>query len=94
LENIIFDFSNQAYDAGINQRILVTDADLDNKAKELALQRRIRVIDTKQIESLQKVLAPKYPFNTMTKQDVIIESKEQLAKSLIQYGYRVDENAR
>jgi general secretion pathway protein E len=91
--NIIFNFSNQAYDAGINQRILIVDEELDQKVKALALQKRIRVIDISQIESLNKVLAPKH-LAAGAKENINIESKEQLAQSLIQYGYRVQQNVR
>jgi len=89
----IFNFSNQAYDAGINQRILVIDDDIDKKVKELARQKRIRIIDIRQIESMNKLSTPK-PLYTVSKEKLIIENKEQLAKSLTQYGYRVQENAR
>jgi len=91
--SVIFNFSNQAYDAGINQRILVINDDIDKKFKELARQKRIRIIDIRQIESLNNLPAPK-PLYTASKEKLIIESKEQLAKSLTQYGYRVQENAR
>jgi len=91
--SVIFNFSNKAYDAGINQRILVVNDDIDKKFKELARQKRVRIIDIRQIESLNKLPATK-PLYTASKENLIIESKEQLAKSLTQYGYRVQENAR
>ena len=93
LGSIIFNFSNQAYDAGINQRILVIDEEIDKKVKELARQKRVRIIDIKQIESLIKSSAPR-PFSVPAKEKPVIESKEQLVKSLNRYGYRVQENAR
>jgi general secretion pathway protein E len=92
LGSAIFNFSNQAYDAGINQRILVVDDEMDKKVKELARQKRVRIIDIKQIEALAKSAAPKPPA-APAKEKLIIESKEQLVKSLNQYGYRVRENA-
>jgi len=93
LGSIIFNFSNQAYDAGINQRILVIDEEIDRKVKDLARQKRVRLIDLKQIESLTKSSAPE-PLAVPAKEKLVIESKEQLVKSLNQYGYRVQENAR
>jgi len=42
---------------------------------------------------MNKLSTPK-PLYTVSKEKLIIENKEQLAKSLTQYGYRVQENAR
>jgi general secretion pathway protein E len=92
LGSIIFNFSNQAYDAGINQRILVIDEEIERKVKDLARQKRVRIIDIKQIESLTKSTVPK-PLAAPAKEKLIIESKEQLVKALNQNGYRVLENA-
>src|SRR5208337_1844522 len=57
--NIIFDFSNKAFDAGINQRMLVIDEEIDNKIKELARQKRIKIFDIAQIETFAKAPALK-----------------------------------
>ena len=80
LGSLIFNFSKQAYDAGINQRILVSDEEIDKKVKELARQKRVRILDIKQIESLIKTSAPK-PFPVPAKEKPVIESKEQLLTS-------------
>jgi hypothetical protein len=55
--NIIFEFSNKAYDAGINQRILVVDEEIDNKIKALARQKRIKIFDIAQIATFAKAPA-------------------------------------
>ncbi|MGB8827954.1 MAG: GspE/PulE family protein [Dehalococcoidales bacterium] len=90
--NIIFDFSNKAYDAGINQRILVVDEETDNKIKALARQKRIKIFDIAQIGTFAQ--APAHPPESGTKENVNIESMEQLALSLTRHGYRVREKAR
>ena len=90
--NIIFEFSNKAYDAGINQRILVIDEEIDNKTKALARQKRIKIFDIAQIATFAK--APAQKPKAGIKEIINFESLEQLALSLTHHGYRVREKAR
>ena len=90
--NIIFNFANKAYDAGINDRILIAAPQISHEALMLAQKQRIKVISGEQIDSLltsKHNLLPVKP-----EEPVRFENKEQLVKSLLGLGYRVEEHAK
>ena len=87
----VFSFANKAYDASIQERILIAIPELSQEAKELAQKQRIKVINKEQIESLLN-LKPKPPVKP--KEPFRFETKEQLVESLANLGYRVEEKAK
>ncbi len=89
--NTIFSFANKAYDTGIHDRVLVTVPELSPEARQLAQKQRIKVIDGGKIEALLD-LKPRKP--TKRGKPFSFETSEQLAKSLADLGYRVEENAK
>jgi general secretion pathway protein E len=87
----IFRFANKAYDAGILSRILISIPGLSQEARQLAQKQRIKVIEKEQIAALLELepppqVKPDAPFR--------FETKEQLAESLTNLGYRVKQNAK
>ena len=87
----IFSFANKAYDSGIPNRVLIAIPGLSQESKHLAQKQRIKVIDSEQVEALlnskpMKTVKPKVPFR--------FETKDQLVESLINLGYKVEENAK
>ena len=87
----IFSFANKAYDTGVLDRVLFAVPGLSQEAKQLARKQRIAVIDEERIEALSTLkTAP--PVRTET--PFRFETKEQLVKSLISRGYRVEEKAK
>lgn len=89
--DIIFNFANKAYDAGIQERILVAIPDFSTKSKKLAQQWRIKILDARQLETVATSITvkPVLPY----KEPVKFETKEQMVNSLTTRGYRVEENA-
>ncbi len=87
----IFSFANKAYDTGVLDRVLFAVPGISQEAKQLARKQRIAVIDEERIEALSTLkTAP--PVGTET--PFRFETKEQLVKSLIDRGYRVEEKAK
>ncbi len=87
----IFSFANKAYDTGVLDRVLFAVPGISQEAKQLAHKQRIAVIDEERIEALSTLkTAP--PVGTET--PFRFETKEQLVKSLISRGYRVEEKAK
>ena len=86
----IFRFANKAYDSGILSRILISIPELSQEAKQLAQKQRIKVIEREQIAALlgSKLVLPVKPAEPLR-----FETKEQLAESLVNLGYKVKENA-
>jgi general secretion pathway protein E len=87
----IFRFANKAYDTGVLSRILVSIPGLSQEAKQLAQKQRIKVIEREQVASLLEIepaplVKPDTPFR--------FETKEQLAESLTNLGYKVEKNAK
>lgn len=87
----IFSFANKAYDSGIPNRVLIAIPGLSQEANQLAQKQRIKVIDSEQVEALlnskpMKAVKPKVPFR--------FETRDQLVESLINLGYKVEENAK
>jgi general secretion pathway protein E len=87
----IFSLANKAYDCGILDRILIAVPDLSEEMKQLALKQRIKVIDGRRIGQL---LTAKPTQMVKTEEPVGFETKEELAKSLVNRGYGVKENAK
>jgi general secretion pathway protein E len=88
--NIIFSFATKAYDAGVQERILIATPELGQEAKELAHKQRIKVIDGERIDSLLdlKTISP------AKLEELSFETKEQLAASLADLGYKTEEKAK
>jgi general secretion pathway protein E len=87
----IFRFANKAYDTGILSRILISIPGLSQEAKQLAQKQRIKVIEREQVATLLELeptlpIKPEAPFR--------FETKEQLAESLTNLGYKVKQNAK
>jgi general secretion pathway protein E len=88
----IFNFANKAYDVGIQQRVLVALPGFNPESTKLALQWRIKVMDSKKIDTLLSSKAAK-PVSAAN-EPIQFEDKEKLINSLTKRGYRVEENAR
>jgi general secretion pathway protein E len=87
----IFRFANKAYDTGILSRILISIPGLSQEAKQLAQKQRIKIIEKEQVATLLELepappIKPDAPFR--------FETKEQLAESLTNLGYKVKQNAK
>jgi general secretion pathway protein E len=87
----IFSFANKAYDTGIQNRLLIAVPGLSQEAKQFARKQRIEVIDG---ERIRELLAHKPVLAVKLKTPFRFETKEQLVKSLVERGYRVEEKAR
>ncbi len=87
----IFSFANKAYDTGILDRILVVTPELSQEAKQLAQKQRIKVFDGERIETL---LAQKPVQPVKSEEPYRFETKDQLMKSLVKRGYRIEEKAK
>ena len=87
----IFSFANKAYDTGILDRILIVTPGLSQEAKQLAHKQRIKVFDGERIETL---LAQKPVQPVKSEEPYRFETKDQLVKSLIKRGYRIEEKAK
>ena len=87
----IFNFANKAYDTGIHDRVLIAIPGLSREAKQLAHKQRINVIDGEKIEALLD-LKPMQPVKP--KETFRFETRDQLVKSLVNLGYRVEEKAK
>jgi general secretion pathway protein E len=87
----IFRFANKAYDTGILMRAIISIPELSQEARQLAQKQRIKVIEREQIASLlgSGVVSPAKPEGSIR-----FETKEQLAESLTNLGYKVTENAK
>ena len=90
----VFSFANRAYDADIQERVLIAIPGLGEEAKALAQKQRVKVIDGSRIESLLdlKSLTPTPPVKLS--EPFKFETKEQLVKSLANLGYKVEEKAK
>jgi general secretion pathway protein E len=87
----IFNFANKAYDTGINSRVLIAIPELGPEAKQLAQKQRIKVIGGEKIEALLD-LQPTQPVKP--KEPLRFETRKQLIESLVNLGYKVEENAK
>ena len=88
--NAIFNFANKAYDTNIQSRVLFAIPGLTQEARQLAQKQRIRVIDEEEIDAFLNS-SPEQPLNL--ERPFRFETKEQLVKSLVALGYRVEEKA-
>ncbi len=89
--NTIFNFANKAYDTGVNDRVLIAVPEISPEAKQLASKQRIKVIDAVKIgDWLNSKPVPA----VRTKEPLRFETREQLVKSLLSRGYRVEEKAK
>jgi general secretion pathway protein E len=87
----VFSFATRAYDAGVQEKILIALPKLGLEAKELAQKQRIKVIDGERIDSLLdlKSMSP-----VKLEESLSFETKKQLAASLTNLGYKVEEKAK
>ncbi len=88
---VIFDLANRAFDAGINNRLLIAVPGFDEKSKQLAGKQRIMVIDRETIGSLLTVKEKNPPRSLPP---LKFETSAELAESLAARGYRVQEGGR
>ena len=86
----IFDFANKSYDAGIKDRVIIAKPPLDAESRQLAEKQRIKVVEEEKIESF---LASPPPRLAQAKA-FRFENKAQLMDSLVNLGYRIEENAK
>ena len=87
---MIFDFANKAYDAGIKDRVIVAKPALDNESRLLAEKQRIQIVEEDKTESF---LANPPPKHAQTG-GFHFGNKAQLMDSLMNMGYRIEENAK
>jgi len=91
--DVIFNFVNKAYDAGIQERIVIGIPELSKEDIELAQKWRVKVLNAQQLETLYcQGLKPKPSTTIIEKAD--FETKEQFVKYLTNRGYRIEENAK
>jgi general secretion pathway protein E len=93
ISDILFNFANKAFDAGIQERLVLGVPDLADSEIQLAQKWRMKVISIKQLESLcSNGLKPK----PQTKSPTILEfeTKEKMVEALKARGYRVEENTK
>jgi general secretion pathway protein E len=90
LAEAIFNFANKAYDAGIKDRVIIAKPVLDVENRQLAEKQRIKIVEEEKIESF--LLSP--PPKSNVPKTFRFENKAQLVDSLINLGYRVEENAK
>jgi general secretion pathway protein E len=90
LASAIFNFANKAYDVGIKDRIIVAKPALDAENRQLAEKQRIKIVDEEKIDSF--LVTP--PPRSEIQKSFRFENKAQLLDSLINLGYRIEENAK
>jgi general secretion pathway protein E len=90
LAEAIFNFANKAYDAGIKDRVIIAKPALDIENSQLAEKQRIKIVDEEKIESF--LVSP--PPKSSIPKTFRFENKAQLVDSLINLGYRIEENAK
>ena len=90
IASTIFDFANKAYDAGIKDRVIIAQPALDAESLQLAEKQRIKVVEEERIESFLVAPPPKLARNKAFR----FENKAQLIDSLVNLGYRIEENAK
>lgn len=86
----VFSFATRAYDASVEEKILIAIPELGQEAKELAKKQRIKVIDEEEVGSLLD-FKPLSPFNL---EELSFESKEELVESLAEMGYQIEEKSK
>ncbi len=87
----IFNFANKAYDCGIIDRVLIAVPEVSPEAKQLANKQRIKVIEA---DKMVTVLGSKPVPQVKPEEPLGFETREQLVKSLLNLGYRVEEKAK
>lgn len=85
----IYHFANQAYDCGIDDRVIVAVPELTEQGRRLARKQRIKVIDG---ELIDKLLAAEPAQAARHREPLKFETREEFVKSLIDLGYVVEEN--
>jgi len=88
--SIIFDFANRAYDAGIKDRVIIAKPALDDASRQMAEKQRIKVVEEEKIESFLANPPAKPVQNKVFR----FANKAQLIDSLVNLGYRIEENAK
>ncbi len=86
----VFSFATRAYDANIEEKILIAIPQLGQEAKELAHKQRVKVIDEEEIDSLLDLK----PTSPLRLEELSSASKEQLVESLADMSYQVEEKAK
>ncbi len=84
---VIFDLANRAFDAGINNRLLIAVPGFSEKSKQLASKQRIKVIDG---ESIGSLLIAKEKHALKAELPLKFETAAELAESLVTRGYTVE----
>jgi general secretion pathway protein E len=87
----IFDFANEAYDAGIKDRILVCAQPPEAEIKKIADKQRIKVVSEDGIETM---LGGAPDGKTENARTFKFENKTQLIETLTKLGYHVEEQAK
>ena len=85
----IFDFANNAYDAGIKDRVLIASQPLDNESRQMAEKLRIKIVEESKLESFLTI-RPHKPRATVFRFD----NKRALMDSLVNLGYTIEENTK
>ena len=89
-EGAVFSFATRAYDASVEEKILIAIPKLGQEAKELAKKQRIKVIDEEDIGSLLE-FKPLSPFKL---EELSFENRKQLVESLTEMGYQIEEKSK
>jgi len=88
----VFGFDDKCYDCGVRDKVLIALPKLDSVATRFAQGQRVRIFEE---ESLKAFLASSPPAKKRAEERLssIPETRSELAQSLTQLGYKVEENA-
>jgi general secretion pathway protein E len=88
----VFGFDDKCYDCGVRDKVLIALPKLDSVATRFAQGQRVKVFEE---VSLKAFLASSPPPKKRAEERLsrIPETKSELARSLTQLGYKVEENA-
>ncbi len=85
----IFDFANNAYDAGIKDRVIIATQPLDNESRLMAEKLRIKIVEEGKLESFLTTRPLK------TRATIFrFDNKRALMDSLVNLGYTIEENTK
>jgi general secretion pathway protein E len=88
----VFGFDDKCYDCGIRDKVLIALPKLDSVATRFAQGQRVKVFEETSIRAFLSS-SSNLKKRTEEKLSCIPETKSELARSLTQLGYKVEENA-
>ncbi len=92
--HIIFNFANKAYDAGIRERIIITDLDFNETSIQLGLGWHIKILNTEQTKTILATNKLKNTAFFKIQDPLNYENRQKLIASLTKRGYQIAENAK